>query len=187
MRRKEIKSLSKLLEKNIGFFLIAISAFLITSCASYEKFHQMSQQLEIPSRVYQSDYTKTWQAVLQVMRRYDLAVQNQQSGVIRTRWIDNTLELNFADSFGASDSVRAARFKLVINVVKGFRGDREVSRVSVYKRQMVERDFLQGWQVVNSDGIQEETILYRIERLLAIEERLEQIEQQRARELEDNF
>lgn len=147
----------------------------------------MSQQLEIPSQVYNSDYNKTWQAVIQIMRRYDLAIQNQQSGVIRTRWIDNTLELNFADSFGSNDAVRAARFKLVINVVKGFRGDREVSRVSVYRRQMVEKDFLQGWQVVPSDGIQEQIILYRIGRLLEIEERIERIERERAKELESSF
>lgn len=170
-----------------NLFLYFLVSGLTLSCASYEKFHQMSQQLEIPSQVYNSDYNKTWQAVIQIMRRYDLAIQNQQSGVIRTRWIDNTLELNFADSFGSNDAVRAARFKLVINVVKGFRGDREVSRVSVYRRQMVEKDFLQGWQVVPSDGIQEQIILYRIGRLLEIEERIERIERERAKELESSF
>lgn len=170
-----------------SFLIICLGLTLVGSCTSYEKFHRMSEQMEIPSRVYPADYAKTWQAVLQIMRRYDLAVQNQQTGVIRTRWIDNTLELNFADSFGANDSVRAARFKLVINVVKGYRGSREVTRVSVFKRQMVERDFLQGWQVVPSDGIQEETILYRIERLLAIDDQLERIERERARELEESF
>ena len=147
----------------------------------------MAEEAEIPSQVYQGDLTQTWQAVLQIMRRYDLAIQNQQSGVIRTRWIDNTLEYNFSESFGANDGVKAARFKLILNVVKGFRGAREVTQVTVYKRQMVERDFMQGWQVVRSDGIQEKAILYRIERLLAIDNRLKEIEDQRARELESSF
>lgn len=162
-------------------------AFLFSSCASYQRFQHMAEEAEIPSQVFQADFNQTWQAVLQIVRRYDLAVQNQQSGVIRTRWIDNTMEVNFADSFGTHDAVRAARFKLVINVVRGFRGDREVSMVSVYRRQMIERDFLQGWQTVRSDGITEKAILYRIERLIAIDNRLKEIEEQRAAELERSF
>lgn len=121
------------------------------------------------------------------MKNYPLAVTNQEAGVIKTRWIDNTLEVNFADSFGSSDAVKAAKFKLVINVVKGYRSKREVAKVTVYRRQMVEQDFLQGWKVIPSDGILEKTILYRIERNLAIAEKLKKIEEQKAKELEANF
>jgi hypothetical protein len=121
------------------------------------------------------------------MKRYDLEVYDQESGVIKTRWIDNTLEVNFADSFGSSDSVKAAKFRLIVNVVKGYRGDQEVSKVTIFKRQMIEQDFLQGWKVVPTDGIQEKTILYRIERGISIDNRLEKIEDQRKKEMELSF
>ena len=111
----------------------------------------------------------------------------REAGIIKTRWIDNTLEVNFADSFGSKDAVKAARFKLVLNVVKGFRGSREVSKVSIFKRQMVERDFLQGYKVIPSDGILEKTILYRIERLILMEKRLKAIEEKKRREEEESF
>ena len=52
---------------------------------------------------------------------------------------------------------------------------------------MIEQDFLQGWKVVRSDGILEKTILYRISRILSIEGKLKKIEEQKAKELEDNF
>lgn len=121
------------------------------------------------------------------MKKYNLELTNQEAGVIKTRWEDNTLEINFADSFGSSDSVKAARFKLIVNVVKGFRSNKEVTKVTVYRRQMIEQDFLQGWKVIPTDGILEKTIIYRIERNLKIAARLKKIEEQKAKELEANF
>ncbi len=164
--------------------LVGASSVVATSCSSYEEFRYITEEFEIPSEVFNHDYVQAWQAVLEIMKKYDLELQNQEAGVIKTRWIDNTLELNFADSFGSSDSVKAARFKLIVNVVKGFKGTREVSKVTVFKRQMVEQDFLQGWKVIRSDNILEQTILYRIKQVLDREAKLRKIEEQKARELE---
>ncbi|MFZ8932609.1 MAG: hypothetical protein ACO20H_13085 [Bacteriovoracaceae bacterium] len=148
----------------------------LTSCSSYQEFQNIANEYEMPSQVFKADFTQTWQSVLQVMQKYDLALQDQASGVIKTRWIDNTSQLNFEDSFGGKNSVKAAKFKLVINVVKGFRGRREVTQVTLFKRQMVEKDFLQGWKVIRTDGILEKTILYRVERNILIDNKLKRIE-----------
>lgn len=159
----------------------------ITGCASYEKFRQVTEELEMPSRIYKADYNQTWQAVIQVMKKYDIAQQNQEAGHIKTRWMDNTLEVNFTDSFGSNDAVKAARFKLVVNVVKGFRASREVAKVTIYKRQLVEQDFLQGWKEVTTDGIMEQTLLYRIERLITNDNKLKEIDKAREKEQLQNF
>ena len=156
-------------------------------CASYDQFRYVTEEFEIPSKVFNADYTQTWQAVLQIMAKYDLELKNQEAGVVKTRWIDNTLETNFADSFGGSDAVKAAKFKLILNVVKGFRGNQEVSKVTVFKRQLIEQDFLQGWKVVPTDGILEQSLLYRVERLLNIDKKLKKIEREKAKELEASF
>lgn len=155
---------------------------LVGSCANYEKFRQVTEEMEIPSKVFKADYNQAWQAVIQVMRKYDIAQQNQEAGFIKTRWMDNTLEVNFADAFGSSEQVKAAKFKLVINVVKGYRGGREVSKVTVYKRQLVEQDFLQGWKEVTTDGIMEKTLLYRMERLIATDNKLKEIDRAKEKE-----
>jgi hypothetical protein len=160
---------------------------LLSQCASYEKFRYLTEDYEVPAKVFKNNYDQTWLAILQVVKKYDLQLQDQDSGVIKTKWTDNTLQLNFSDSFGSSDSIKAAKFKLIINIVKGFRGKREVSKVTIYKRQMVEQDFLQGSKVVPSDGILEKTILYRIGRSLSITDKLQKIEDQKAKEVEDNF
>lgn len=164
------------------FYLFIISLFLLNSCASYEKFRQVTEELEIPSKIFKADFNQTWQAVITVMRKYDISQQNQEAGFIKTRWMDNTLEVNFSDAFGSSDSVKAAKFKIIVNVVKGFRASQEVTKVSIYKRQLVEQDFLQGWKEVAQDGILEKTLLYRIERLIATDNKLREIDKAREKE-----
>jgi len=164
------------------FYSLFGLVLILSSCANYEKFRQITEELEIPSKVYKADYNQTWQAVITVMRKFDIAQQNQEAGFIKTRWMDNTLEVNFADSFGSSDAVKAAKYKMVVNVVKGFRAAREVTKVTIYKRQLVEQDFLQGEKEVSTDGIVEKTLLYRVERLIAIDNKLKEIDKAREKE-----
>lgn len=164
------------------FYLLITMMLFLSGCASYEKFRQVTEELEIPVKIYKADYNQTWQAVIQVMRKFDIAQQNQEAGFIKTRWMDNTLEVNFTDSFGSSDAVKAAKFKLVVNVVKGFRNGREVTKVTIYKRQLIEQDFLQGWKETAADGITEKTLLYRIERLIATDNKLKEIDRAREKE-----
>lgn len=160
--------------------------FLAISC-SYEQFNEVTQEFEIPSEVFKSDFNQSWQAILQIMKRYDIAQQNQEAGVIKTRWMDNTREVNFANSFSKSDQIKSARFRFTINVIKGFRAAREVTKVTIFKRQMIEQDFLQGWKEVRSDGILEKTILYRITQLIKIDNKLKEIDLAKEREQLQKF
>lgn len=166
--------------------LISLSLFL-SSCASYEKYRQITEELDIPSQVYKADFNQTWQAVLQVMKRFDVSYNNQEAGKIKTRWMDNTLQVNFTDSFGSSDAIKAAEFKLLINVSEGFSYGRKVSKVTIFKRQRVERDFLQGWQEIPTDGIQEKTLLYRIGVIIANDNKLKELDKLREKEALENF
>lgn len=161
--------------------------FSLFSCADYEQFRKITEEVEIPSKVYKADRNQAWAAVLKVMSRFDNSVVNAEAGYIKTNWMDNTLETNFSDSFGSSDKIKAAKFKLVVNVVKGYRMSREVTKVTIYKRQMVEQDFLQGWKEVPTDTILEDTLLYRIDREIAIDNKLKEIDKAREKELLQNF
>lgn len=163
----------------IGYIIFLL---FLSSCASYQNFKYITEEFEIPSKVFKADFNQTWQAVIQVMKKFDIASQNQEAGFIKTRWIDNTNELNFSDSFGSSDSVKSAKFKLLVNVVKGFRGSMEVTKITIYRRQLVEQDFLQGWKEIPSDGIAEKTLLYRIERLIQIDNKLKAIDKAKEQE-----
>jgi hypothetical protein len=160
---------------------------ILTSCADYERFKRITEDIEIPSKVFKADRNQAWAAVLKVMNRFDNAVVNAEAGYIKTNWMDNTLELNFADSFGGNDKVKAAKFKLIVNVVKGYRMSREVTKITIYKRQLVENDFLQGWKEVPTDAILEKTLLYRIDREIIIDNKLKEIDKVKEKELINSF
>lgn len=162
--------------------ILLLITLLISSCSSYEKFKMITEELEIPSEIYAADYNQTWQAVIQVMKRFDISYQNQESGKIKTRWMDNTLQVNFTDSFGSSDAVKAAEFKLMVNVAEGYSYGRKVTKVTIFKRQRIEHDFLQGWKEKQTDGIQEKTLLYRIGRLIENDNKLKEIDKAREKE-----
>lgn len=160
---------------------------LINSCTSYEKYRKVTEELEIPSRIFKADFNQTWQAVLQVMRRFDNSYLNQESGRIKTRWMDNTLQVNFNDSFGSNDAVKAAEFRLMVNVTEGYSYGRKISKVTIYKRQRVEQDFLQGWKEIPTDGIQEKTLLYRIGILIDNDNKFRAIDKAKEKEQLENF
>ena len=166
---------------------IIFLTIIISSCSSYEKFEYLTKEVEIPNRVFKASYAQTWAATVATINKYDLELQNQESGSIKTKWIDNTLKLNFSDSFGSSDAVKAAKFKLIINVIKGFQNSKEVTKVTIYKRQLINQDFLQGWKIIPSDHIQEKTILYRIERALDIDQKIQNIEKIRLKQEEMKY
>ena len=167
---------------------IILLLFLLSSCSSYENFKQITEEIEIPSQIYRADYNKVWQETMHIIcKTHECDSFSQESGVIKTRWKDNTLEVNFADSFTTNESVKSAQYKLIVNVSKGFRGSKEVTKVTIYKRQRVEQDFLQGLKTLRSDGIFEKTILYRLDKALLIQEKLQKIEDQKAKESEQNF
>jgi hypothetical protein len=163
------------------------SLFTLIACADYEQFRRITEEIEIPSKVFKADRNQAWAATLKVMSKYDNSVVNAESGYIKTNWMDNTLEMNFADSFGSNDKIKAAKFKLVVNVVKGYRMNQEVTKVSIFKRQMVEEDFLQGWKEVPTDSILENSILYRIDREITLDNKLKEIDKAKEKEMLENF
>ncbi len=186
MKKCESKN-SRMYNSFIKSLLFCCLPFIFNSCASYEKFKRITEESEFPAEVFNFDYNQSWQATLEAMKRFDLAVQNQETGTIKTRWMDNTKELNFANSFSNTTDVKAARFRLQVNVVKGFKGDREVTKVTFFKRQLIEQDFLQGWKEEPSDGITERVLLYRIGRILERERKLDLIQKRKEKKQLESF
>lgn len=163
--------------------LLFLSLF---SCSTYENYKNFSKEFDIPTQVYREDFPETWAAVIASIKKYDLEEQNQETGVIKTRWIDNTLELNFSDSFNPSDQIRTARFKLFINVEKPTSSSNR-TKVTILKRQIVEKDLLNGWKEIKNDHTLEYTLLYRIRRVIAIDNQLEKLQRAKEEKLIQDF
>lgn len=168
-------------------FLILLLAFC-TSCASYDQFKKQADDFEIPVLVVNSDKQQTWAAVVSTMKRFEIDQQNMDSGVIRTKWMDNTLALNFTDSFGTTDKIKSAKFKLLINVASASANKQyPQTKITIYKRQLVENDMFQGWREIDTDTITEKTLLYRIKRVVAMDTVLAKLQKEKETRLINNF
>lgn len=155
--------------------IILLFIFLILgSCTSYDQFQQIMEESSIPSVVLTASFEETWLATLKVVEQYPIEITNKEAGSINTDWIDNTYEINFTEAFN-STTIKSSRFKLIINVHKGYSPDSKMTKVGIYKRQFIEQDFLQGWKEIPSDRILEKTLIHRLKRIIAIDRMLKEI------------
>ena len=93
---------------------------------------------------------------------------------------DNTNDKNFIDSFGNSTNYLKAQFRFKVNLSKGaYRGNPSV-KISVQKEQLVLRDVLEGWNPIPTDRTDENTLLYRIARIIYIKTKIAKMDQEKA-------
>ncbi len=157
------------------------SLLLQTGCSTAYKKSLGQDTENLYTKIYLSTFDTVWQATLDSLKSHRLDVSNRESGYIQTRWQENTSEKNFVDSFGGAGAYLKAQFRFRISVSQGFFNGVEAVRVTVQKEQLIQRDVLEGWKPVETDSIEEATLLYRIGRLTWIRIRLAQIEEDKTR------
>lgn len=167
---------------NRVFALAALSLVLsLSGCMAAYKQSVGADTQQSFTRVYLTDFSSAWESVLDSLKSMRLDVTNREGGFVQTRWMENTADKNFTDSFGNADAYLKAQFRLRVSVAKGFYNGRPSVKISVTKEQMVQRDVLEGWQRIESDHIDENTFLYRIGRIIFIRMRLAQIEEEKTK------
>ncbi|MFL5815874.1 MAG: hypothetical protein ACJ763_20060 [Bdellovibrionia bacterium] len=153
---------------------------LLSGCMSaYRKSVGVDNVGQVYSRRYVTDLNTAWQACLEAMKSNPLDVKNTQSGYIQTKWVDNTEQRNFVDSFGDANATLKAQFRFKVNVASTFYNGEPVVKITVTKDQMVQYDVLEGWRYVETDSIDENTLLYRIGRLIYFRMKIAKLEEER--------
>lgn len=139
-----------------------------------------------PSRIFLTDFSTAWTAALEAVSsgRDVIRVNNREAGVIETNWINNTESRNFLDVFANEDFFLQMRYKLQVQVREGKKNEEPAVMVRVQKQQQRQTTFLGGWQDIESDGIEESVYLYRIGRLIAIQQYNED-QQEKEKEIDD--
>ncbi len=95
---------------------------------------------------------------------------SRETGIIETNWIDNSLSRQFLDVFSDEDFFLRSRYKLQVHVREGKKDGQQAVLVRVLKQAQRESTFLGGFQDVQSDLLEESVYLYRIGRLIAIQQ-----------------
>lgn len=146
-------------------FIILLS---LSGCGLFNSRPESAEKLiERVSRqkIFFAPYDVVWKAAHAAIR-YTIANENQDFGVIETDYIKGV------DGWLSPDQNRpqykSSRYKITINFAKGTTSGRESTRVTIEKKIEVFKDFISETQVVPSDGLEEQSIFYRIEREIVI-------------------
>jgi hypothetical protein len=125
------------------------------------------------SRVFLTDFSTAWTAGLEAAsagRSDTIRNNNRETGIIDTNWIDSSEPRQFLDVFSDSDFFLRSRYRMEIQIREGRKNDQQAVMVRVLKQQQQESTFLGGFQEQESDGVEENVYLYRIGRLIAIQQ-----------------
>lgn len=120
-------------------------------------------------KIFFAPYDVVWKAAHSAIR-YTIANENQDFGVIETDYI-KTVD-GWIPPFEKKPNHASGRYKLILNFAKGKTNGRDSTRVTIDKKIEVFKDFISETQNITSNGLEEQTIFYRIEREIIIDSAL---------------
>jgi len=156
------------LARNSKYLLLAAAWLSLAACSNLP----FVRQNKAPTRIFLTDFSTAWTASLEAVSagRDVVRSQNRETGIIETNWVENSESRQFLDVFSDEDFFLRMRFRLQVHVREGKKNDQQAVMIRVIKQQQKESTFLGGYQDVESDGIEESVYLYRIGRLIAIQQ-----------------
>lgn len=148
--------------------------FTLISCAhTNEPPANELPKLEGPLvRPFPYEYDRVWRAVQKSLSKYPIRVNNIETGKIETEVLRGEKVWHAAHE---KPKVQPGlRYQIVVQLVRGQALNGKAStEVSVEKQLSIEKNFFQGESPLQSNGLEEESILYRIDRELMIERALD--------------
>jgi hypothetical protein len=160
---------------------LALLGLTLSACqTAYRKSIGGGEPTEYVTRIYLTDFNVGWQSILDALKHSPLDVSNREGGFVQTKWTDNTAERNFVEAFGNQDVALKAQYRFRVSIAKGFYNGQPSVKIQVSKEQLVERDILEGWHPIgDEDKVDENTLLYRIGRLIYMKMKLALLEEQK--------
>lgn len=160
----------------ISLSLLGItSILLLSSCGLMElqedKVKRRRSSSLPPSRIFSYSYDNVWRASLTVLK-YSITDQNQETGHIETDYV-KPADGGWTRPDGTSNVSAGIRYKIAIGLVR-VRTENGKTGVKVTVDKKLERikDFFSDPEALESDQLEEKSILYRLERELVIDDAL---------------
>lgn len=168
MMQKIFKPNGFFIKLNTGLkTLLLLSAVLLlnSSCVSTQPNDEPPKVRHY--RIFFADYDQVLQAARKALIRYPIQTDDSDSGVLETEYIKGTE--GFISPGQKRQPTAGLRYQLLFTFIKGKTRGKDSVRVSVQKKIEVQRDFFSDLEEIKSDGLEEEVILYRMNREILIE------------------
>ncbi len=151
---------------------ILILFFICSSCSLFKKSNsKIEKDIEINTqqKVFLVSYDKVWKAAHTALK-YTIASENQDFGTIETDYIKSVD--GWQPPYAKPNSNSGSRYKLFFTFAKGQTQGKESTRVSIEKKIEKFKNIISDTEVLVSDGSEEKSLFYRIERELIIDQAL---------------
>ncbi len=151
------------------FRLLFVIVFIMggAGCALFETAPIKSEEVvkrQTRQRIFIASYDDVWRAAHMALK-YPIVNENQDTGIIETEYVK--AQEGFLPPETAMPS-SGLRYKIVMMFAKGRFNNKESVRVTIDKRVEKLRDFFSDAESVQSDGLEEKALFYRMERELLI-------------------
>lgn len=160
----------------LRFLILFSSALLLTSCALFDTVERPSV-IEPLEDTYNAPFENVWRATQLALAKYPLRVNNIDIGVIETEFIRGPKAWHDPDLKKGTSGGRSYRLK--VRLIRGKNSFGSATKVSIYKEIKYQKNFFSNAKVLPSSGLEELTLLYRIDRELLVEKTIERVQAQK--------
>ncbi len=160
--------------------ILSLSVFMEGCASAYLKMVGADTGL-VYSKIFVGDFELIKKQVYEALKTTP-NTEDQEHYTFQTKWVDNTVQLNELHSDGGVTPYVKAQYRFLVSLAKGFLDGKPSVKVSVQKEQQYQRDVLEGWKNIESDGIAEKSFLYRVGQLIKYATRLENEKNQKLRQ-----
>jgi hypothetical protein len=116
-------------------------------------------------KIFFAHYDNVWRAA-HASLKFPIAQENQDTGIIETEHIKGI------DGWLPPGTIKppssGVRYKLIITLAKGITDGRDSTRLTIEKKIEILKNFFSMPEPIESDGLEESVLFYRIERELII-------------------
>ncbi len=147
----------------LAFLALFIATFALSACTTAST--QLAKKLKIGepvARLYYAKYEDVEAAIKQAMIRYPQRVDNTEAGIFETDFVKG--EARFKSPVSNEQYSPGYRYRLLLRLVRGKNDDKPAVKVLVTKQIELAGDFFAEPAAQQSDGQEEDVILYRIGR-----------------------
>lgn len=154
---------------NLCLFCLVVSSLFSAGCVTTDNPVSQSEK-EIGARTHQrifiASFDSVWRAA-QLSLRYPISLNNMDEGVIETDWID---ALDGFEPAHAPPTAESYRYKIKMLFAKGRTQGSPSVRVTILKQIETPEGFFNPGRSLESNGLEETVLFYRMEREITIDE-----------------
>ncbi len=163
--------------KLVGSGLVLTLALNLMGCVLFKDNVEPPPTFGPREQIFLANFEEVWRALNIAISHYPLRVSNPDQGIVETEVIRGVRI--WRPPHKSNHSGAGQSYRLVINILKGNLKTQTATKVSISKEARIQPDFFTDEQPLPSDGLEEKSILYRIQREIIIERALEKAQKKR--------